>query len=261
MRMSSPFIGRARSTATALAITLALAALGGCASYDVTSPKDARDNAKSGDAKNGEASGTVDCRKAKCVALTFDGGPSEPTPHLLDVLKQKHVHATFFLQGRGHVAKYPGTVRRMAAEGHEVADHTWTHKVLTDLDPAEIRQELSSVQDSIAKITGHRPDLMRPPEGRTDEKVSKVCRELGLAQILWSVTAKDYQTNDTALITKRVLDQTRPDGIILLHDRYPGTIPAVPGIINTLRSRGYTLVTVSQLLAPAAPEPGMVYRP
>ncbi|GGZ73696.1 hypothetical protein GCM10010344_45850 [Streptomyces bluensis] len=86
-------------------------------------------------------------------------------------------------------------------------------------------------------------------------------RRLGLAQVLWSVTAKDYATTDTTLITRRVLDQTRRDGIILLHERYKGTIPAVPDVIDTLRQRGYTFVTVSQLLAPATPEPGAVYRP
>jgi peptidoglycan/xylan/chitin deacetylase (PgdA/CDA1 family) len=254
-------MGRVRVRSTALATALVLA-LGGCASYDVTSPHDARDNAKNSDgASAGASAGTVDCRKLRCVALTFDGGPSAPTPKLLDLLRRKHVHATFFLQGKGHITQYPGTVHRMAADGNEVGNHTWTHKVLTDLGPDGIRAELAPVQDAIEKITGHRPDLMRPPEGRTDRKVSKVCHELGLAQILWSVTAKDYQTTDTALITQRVLGQVRRDGIVLLHERYAGTIPAVPGIINTLQARGYTLVTVSQLLAPAAPEPGMVYRP
>ncbi len=102
---------------------------------------------------------------------------------------------------------------------------------------------------------------MRPPQGRTNEDVSQVSKELGLAQVLWSVTAKDYQTTDSKLITKRVLDQTERDGIILLHDIYKGTVPAVPGIIKQLKQRGYTIVTVSQLLSPAKPQPGMVYRP
>lgn len=102
---------------------------------------------------------------------------------------------------------------------------------------------------------------MRPPQGRTDESVSEISKDLGLAQVLWSVTAKDYQTNDSALITKRVLEQTERDGIILLHDIYRGTVPAVPGLLKELKKRGYTIVTVSQLLSPAKPQPGMVYRP
>ncbi|MEU2526953.1 polysaccharide deacetylase family protein, partial [Streptomyces sp. NPDC013087] len=83
----------------------------------------------------------------------------------------------------------------------------------------------------------------------------------GLSQVLWSATAKDYSTNDSALIRKRILDQAGKDGIILLHDIYEGTVPAVPGIIDTLKERGYTFVTVPQLMAPAEPRPGTVYRP
>lgn len=235
----------------AVALTLALTVT----TYDHTSPRAARGKA------SGSVTGPVDCRKAKCVALTFDGGPSLTTPGLLDILKRDNLHATFFLQGAGHIAEYPEILRRIAAEGNEIGNHTWNHRVLTKIDADDARQELTRTQDAIEKITGTRPILMRPPEGRTSSKVAKICRELGLAQVLWSVTAKDYQTTDSALITKRVLDQTHRDGIILLHDLHKGTVPAVPGIIKALQQRGYTIVTVSQLLAPAKPQPGMVYRP
>ncbi|MEU1125811.1 polysaccharide deacetylase family protein [Streptomyces sp. NPDC005899] len=225
---------------------------------DTTAPASARGEAAS-DAKG--SFGSADCRKAKCIALTFDAGPGKDTPRLLDILKEKKVPATFFLLGRNHVVEHPGTVRRIAAEGHEVANHTWSHKILTGRKPGEIRAELERTQDAIAGITGRKPRLMRPPQGRTDDTVSEISKELGLAQILWSTTAKDYSTNDSALITKRTLDQAGRDGIILLHDIYEGTVPAVPGIIDALRREGYTFVTVPQLMAPAEPEPGTVYRP
>ncbi|MFD5146802.1 polysaccharide deacetylase family protein [Streptomyces sp. NPDC058401] len=242
------------------AAALLLTTLTACSSLTgVVSPASARNHAAPAGAQR--ASGLVDCKVAKCVALTFDGGPSKPTPALLDVLKRENVPATFFLQGKGHTDTYPDTVRRMADEGHEMANHTWSHENLTELTPDEIRAEIEPVQHDIEKATGRAPTLMRPPGGATDDEVSKVMKELGLAQILWSVTAKDYQTTDTALIKKRVLDQTRRDGIILLHERYAGTIPAVPDLITELHHRGYTFVTVSQLLAPAHPEPGKVYRP
>lgn len=237
---------------TALTLTL-----GGC-SMATTAPASAREEAAS-DAK-GEL-GPVDCRVAKCIALTFDAGPGEDTPHLLDVLKEKKVHATFFLLGENHVLKHPDTVRRIADEGHEVGNHTWSHEILTDKEPDEIRAELEKTQDAIAKITGKKPRLMRPPQGRTDDTVSEISKDLGLSQILWSATAKDYSTTDSALIEKRILDQAGRDGIILLHDIYKGTVPAVPGIIDALRERGYTFVTVPELMAPAEPEPGTVYRP
>ncbi|WP_406431294.1 polysaccharide deacetylase family protein [Streptomyces sp. NBC_00631] len=241
----------AAAAVLAVAVTLALTVT----TYDHTSPRAARAKA------SGSVTGGIDCRKAKCVALSFDGGPSPTTPKLLDILKQRGLHATFFVQGRGHISKYPDILRRIADEGQEIGNHTWTHPRLTDLDEADARAELTRTQDAIEKITGRRPVLMRPPEGRTNRKVAKICKELGLAQVLWSVTAKDYETTDSALITKRVLDQTHRDGIILLHDLHKGTVPAVPGILNALEQRGYTIVTVSQLLAPAKPQPGMVYRP
>ncbi|MEU9759737.1 polysaccharide deacetylase family protein [Streptomyces sp. NPDC047985] len=249
--MKSTGTGLTAALVTALTLTLT-----GCS--DTTAPADARADAGS-DAKG--SFGRVDCRKAKCIALTFDAGPGEDTPHLLDILKEKKVPATFFLLGKHHVKKHPDTVRRIAAEGHEVANHTWTHKILTEQKPARIRTELEKTQNAIAGITGRQPRLMRPPQGRTDDTVSKISKELGLAQVLWSATAKDYSTTDSALIERRILDQASKDGIILLHDIYEGTVPAVPGIVDTLKKRGYTFVTVPQLMAPAEPVPGTVYRP
>jgi peptidoglycan/xylan/chitin deacetylase (PgdA/CDA1 family) len=242
--------------AAALVTTLTLA-LGGC-SMETTAPGSARQDAAS-DAKG--SFGSADCRKAKCIALTFDAGPGKDTPELLDILKEKKVHATFFLLGKNHVVKHPDTVRRIQDEGHEVANHTWTHEILTDREPDEIRAELEKTQVAIEKITGKKPRLMRPPQGRTDDTVSEISKELGLSQVLWSATAKDYSTNDSALITKRILDQAGKDGVILLHDIYKGTVPAVPGIIDALQKDGYTFVTVPELMAPAEPVPGTVYRP
>ncbi|WP_240468436.1 polysaccharide deacetylase family protein [Streptomyces dangxiongensis] len=241
------------SAAACLALTLS-----GCAQVDTTAPSAARAAAAHGAPAR---LGTVDCREAKCIALTFDAGPSENSARLLDILKEKKVPATFFLLGKRHIEKYPELVRRMAAEGHEVASHTWDHKILTRISDAQIREELKRPDDAIERLTGHKPTLMRPPQGRTDANVHAISKELGLAEVLWSVTAKDYTTTDSALITKRVLAQASRDGIILLHDIYQGTVPAVPGIIDALKARGYVFVTVPQLLAPGKAEPGKVYRP
>jgi peptidoglycan/xylan/chitin deacetylase (PgdA/CDA1 family) len=206
------------------------------------------------------------CRKAKCVALTFDDSPSVRTPHILDILRRYRVHATFFTLG-DHVARHPGTVKRMAAEGHEVETLTWSHEILTEISQADARKEILQGRDAVAKVIGRRPVLLRPPEGRTDDAVTALCRRLGMAQVLWSATATDYRTTDSALITHRILARTGPGGIILLHDRvdptnrgYNGTVTAIPGIISALQTRGYTFVTVTQLLAPAKPQPGETYR-
>lgn len=254
---------RTRAGLRAVGMFMATASLAlsssGCARLDTTAPAAARAKAASATAQ--ARFGTVDCREVKCIALTFDAGPSENSARLLDILKEKRVPATFFLLGKRHIEKYPELVERMAAEGHEVASHTWDHKILTRITPAQIRDELERTDDAIERITGRRPTLMRPPQGRTNDTVHRICRELGLSEVLWSVTAKDYATTDSALITKRVLAQASRDGIILLHDLYAGTVPAVPGIIDALKERGYVFVTVPQLLAPGKAEPGKVYRP
>ncbi|MFD5479901.1 polysaccharide deacetylase family protein [Streptomyces hawaiiensis] len=251
--------GTAFRTAGTLAATAALTlALSGCTGADTTAPSAAR--ARPATDVQAARFGAVDCREVKCIALTFDAGPSEHSARLLDILKEKQVPATFFLLGERHIEKYPELVRRMADEGHEVASHTWDHKILTKLRPEEIREELERPNREIERLTGRRPTLMRPPQGRTDDTVHAICRELGLSEVLWSVTAKDYQTTDSDLITRRVLDRSSRDGIILLHDIYAGTVPAVPGIIDALKERGYVFVTVPQLLAPGKAEPGKVYR-
>ncbi|WP_081240803.1 polysaccharide deacetylase family protein [Streptomyces viridosporus] len=240
------------SVLTATAVTLALS---GCTRVETTAPSAVR----STDVR--ARFGTVDCREVKCIALTFDAGPGEHSARLLDILKREQVPATFFLLGERHIEKYPELVRRMADEGHEVAGHTWTHRILTKLGPEEIREELERPNEEIERLTGRRPTLVRPPQGRTNDTVHEICRELGLAEVLWSVTAKDYTTTDSDLITRRVLARSSRDGIILLHDIYDGTVPAVPGIIDALRRRGYVFVTVPQLFAPGRAEPGTVYRP
>ncbi|MFF9804629.1 polysaccharide deacetylase family protein [Streptomyces coeruleorubidus] len=251
--------GIAFRTAGTLAATAALTlSLSGCSGPDTTAPSSVR--AQAATDVRAARFGTVDCREVKCIALTFDAGPSEHSARLLDILKEKQVPATFFLLGKRHIEKYPELVRRMADEGHEVASHTWDHKILTRLRPEEIREELERPNQEIERLTGKRPTLMRPPQGRTDDTVHEICRELGLAEVLWTVTAKDYKTTDSDLITRRVLAQASRDGIILLHDIYDGTVPAVPGIIDALKERGYVFVTVPQLLAPGRVEPGKVYR-
>jgi peptidoglycan/xylan/chitin deacetylase (PgdA/CDA1 family) len=224
---------------------------------ETVSPEEARSDPV---ARAQRASSEVDCSRAKCIALTFDGGPGPHTARLLDVLKEKKVPATFFLLGRKHIERRPELVRRIAREGHEVASHTWTHPRLTEVSSARVRRELGRTQRALEKLTGRPPRLIRPPQGRTDDRVSEICRKYGLAQVLWSVTAKDYATNDSALIRKRTLKGADRDGILLLHDIYKGTVPAVPGVIDGLKRRGYTFVTVPQLMAPGRAEPGKVYR-
>ncbi|MEU7060280.1 polysaccharide deacetylase family protein [Streptomyces sp. NPDC046197] len=262
-------VTRVAAMVTAAVLTFGLCSCGGSNDVTpragVTGQMPSASGATTGPARR--PGGSVDCRKAKCVALTFDDSPSVRTPQILYILRRYGAHATFFTLGKNHVMRYPVTVRRMAAEGHEVETLTWSHQILTEISPAEARKEIIQGRDAVARVIGRRPVLLRPPQGRTSAAITAICRQLGMAQVLWSASGSDYQTTDSALITSRILAQTGPGGIILLHDRvdptnrgYNGTVAALPGLISTLEARGYTFVTVKQLLAPSKPRPGGVYQ-
>jgi peptidoglycan/xylan/chitin deacetylase (PgdA/CDA1 family) len=258
-----------RAAVTALAAGALAVTLTGCDGYDATSPAAARKDAPAVGAAAFAAGpgGPVDCRKAKCVALTFDAGPSVRTPQILAILATYHVHATFFTLGKNHVRVHPEMVRAMAAQGHEIETLTWSHQILTKIDKDEVRKEITQGADAVEKVTGVRPTLLRPPQGRTSPAVTRIAKDLGMAEVVWSANGADYKTTDSHLIAQRILRQTKPDGIILLHDLvdptnvgYNGTVASIAPIISTLQARGYTFVTVKQLLAPGTPVPGKVYK-
>ncbi|WP_037908560.1 polysaccharide deacetylase family protein [Actinacidiphila yeochonensis] len=260
---------RTRALITLLAAGALAFGVSGCDGYTATSPAAARKGAPAaGTAAFAQGpDGAVDCRHVKCVALTFDAGPSVRTPQILAILAKYHVHATFFTLGKNHVRVHPEMVRDMVAQGHEVETLTWSHQILTKISTDEVRKEITEGRDAVEKATGQRPTLLRPPQGRTSAKVTKVAKELGMAEVVWSANGADYKTTDSKLIASRILKQTKPDGIILLHDLvdptnrgYNGTVASVAPIISTLQKRGYTFVTVKQLLAPGKPVAGKVYK-
>ncbi|MDA2804769.1 polysaccharide deacetylase family protein [Nocardiopsis suaedae] len=201
---------------------------------------------------------SVDCTRAdtKCVALTFDDGPGARTPELLDTLAEYDAPATFFQTGRT-IDRYPETVRRAYAEGHEIGNHTIDHPDLTTLDEAGVREELAPVNEQIRRETGSVPVLMRPPYGATNDTVAEVSAALGLAQILWNVDTEDWKDRDAEIVAQRAIDGAEPGAIILMHDIHGTTVDAVPSILEELTEQGYTFATVSQMLGET--EPGELY--
>ena len=187
------------------------------------------------------------CAKLTCVALTFDDGPVTGTSELLDVLKAKGVRATFFVVGY-NIAAHRNVLRRMVAEGHVVGNHTFAHQQLTRLSAAAVRSEITKTNTVIEKTTDVTPIVLRPPYGATNATVRRVAGELGLSQILWNVDPLDWKDRDSAMVTKRVLAAARPGSIILSHDIHPTTRKAYARIIDGLRAKGFTLVTVPELL-------------
>lgn len=188
----------------------------------------------------------VDCRKAKCVALTFDDGPVPGTARLLDMLAAHRVKATFFLVGQ-NVVEYPHLVRREAAEGHELANHSWSHIDLGRSSRSAVTSQLERTQRAIQRTAGVRPVLMRPPFGSTDGQVASVTRELGLAQVLWAVDPLDWRVRDSDRVERKVVARAGGGDIVLLHDIHATTVDAVPQIIKRLSAKGYVFVTVSEL--------------
>ena len=184
------------------------------------------------------------------LALTFDDGPHpELTPQLLDILRAEGIRATFYVIGR-NVETYPDIARRIVSEGHEIANHTWSHPALPSVGAARLNKEIASTTEVIQRVTGRRPTNMRPPYGAINERVRQsMYKDHGLDVIMWSVDPLDWRRPGAQVVRQRLVDGATPGGILLAHDIHPGTIEAMPGTIRDLKAKGYGFATVSQLLA------------
>ncbi|WP_155341559.1 polysaccharide deacetylase family protein [Acrocarpospora corrugata] len=222
-------------------------------------PMSSSERSSSGAQRLGSANnrpGRVDCTVANCVALTFDDGPGPYTGRVLDALR--HERATFFTVGANAAAR-PDLLDRMRDEGHEVANHTWSHRDLTTMAANRVFDQLSRTQSLIKDATGQTPTLARAPYGATDPNVTEVAKELGLCLVQWNVDPMDWQSDNPSAIVSATLSKTRRNSIVLLHDTNPATADALPAIVAGLAARGFTLVTVPELYAPAGMTPGQTY--
>lgn len=195
----------------------------------------------------------VDCAQAKCVALTFDDGPTPYTDRLLRILADNDAKATFFLIGN-KVAANPSGAKRIAEAGMEIGSHTWEHPNLTAIPPADIPAQLSKANEAIVAATGQTPTLYRPAGGLSNAAVHQAAAKLGQAEILWDVIPFDW-INDSDIAASRavLMTQIKPGSVVLLHDTYSSTVDLVYQFIPVLKANGYHLVTVSQLLGQRAP--------
>ncbi len=198
------------------------------------------------------------------IAMTFDDGPHPSlTPRLLDILKQRNIKATFFVLG-SNVRAYPHIVRRMLAEGHEVANHTYTHASLTSRSDDQIRSELQRCDEAIMAAANYRPHLIRPPYGATNARIKEmIYSEFGYATIMWSVDPQDWRRPGVSVVTSRLVNGAHNGAILLAHDIHPPTIEAMPATFDQLLAKGFQFVTVSQLLnlEKANTPVGVVIRP
>ena len=181
----------------------------------------------------------------KYIALTFDDGPSRKyTPILLDGLKERGVHATFFLMGK-NIEGEEDIVKRMSEEGHLIGNHSYEHIQLTKAGAKAVCEAVEHTQEQIEAITGKRPEYIRPPYGDWNEELEE---EIGMTPVLWSLDSLDWKLKDTGKIIRQVLKDVKDGDIILLHDIFPSSVEAALELIDILQKEVYVFVTADELL-------------
>ncbi len=194
------------------------------------------------------------------VALTFDDGPNPiSTARILDILEKNNAVATFFDLG-SLIDTYPAIVRREEQSGCEVESHTYDHKNLNGLSPSQIQSEIDKTNDAFMRVLGHKAALVRPPYGNANKTV---CSTIKYPLINWSVDTVDWKSRNSSKIIDEINKIGNLNGkIILMHSIYGSTADAVEKIVPELKSKGYQLVTISQLAkarSKGALKAGVVY--
>ncbi len=182
--------------------------------------------------------------KKPMIALTFDDGPHyKYTNKILDYLEKYNGAATFFVLG-SNAEKNKKVIKRIAESGNEIGNHTYDHKQLTKLSGEEITDEITKTANILEKITGVKPNLLRPTYGSVNDNV-KLYSDAPL--ILWSIDTLDWKSRNKNKVVNAALKKVRDGDIILMHDIYETTAMAAEVIIKELCSRGYQLVTINEL--------------
>jgi peptidoglycan/xylan/chitin deacetylase (PgdA/CDA1 family) len=190
----------------------------------------------------------------KVVALTFDDGPGVLSPTALGTLEAHHDTATFFLVGKLLAMPWlSGILRDEIRSGAAFGDHTWDHVTMSGRSKRFMDQQIARTRRAIRARTHRGVDLFRPPLGLHDRALDRYLRSHGLLQILWSIDTGDSQGADAAKIFREVKQNLSPGDIVLMHDNRGTTEKALPRILDLLDRRGYTTVTVPQLLTQDPP--------
>lgn len=204
------------------------------------------------------AAASLQCSTTKkCISLTYDDGPGIHTPELLTILKRNKVHATFFVIGR-NAARSPDTLKRAINDGHLIGNHSWNHPWLPTKSEKQILDELTQTNTIIQKYTNKPVRYARPPYGAIDNKTYRVYKSLSLSAVFWSVDTRDWADRNASIVCNRVVAGARSGGIVILHDIHQSTVQATQCIIDNLKKRNYSFVTVDELLGEVA-EPGNGY--
>ena len=194
----------------------------------------------------------VDCSLTPCVALTYDDGPSDLTPSMLDALGAHRASATFFAMGE-KAKRYAATLQRMVAEGHLVGNHSWNHPSLPTLTDAQVAAQLGDTSAALQAASGQPITMFRPPYGEYTARVLAIAR---MPAILWDVDTEDWKGIADDVLIERAITQPRPGSIVLQHDIHQNTGRTVGAICDGLLDRGFTIVTIEKLFRGDVPTSG-----
>jgi len=183
------------------------------------------------------------------VAMTFDDGPHPSlTPQLLDILAARGIRATFYVIG-WRVAQSPLLARRIAEEGHEIGNHTWSHPSLTGQSDAAALAQIDRTTQAVHEAVGRPPVTMRPPYGNFSPRQRRMLMEArNMPTVLWSVDPEDWRRPGAPVVAQRIVSQSHPGAVILSHDIIGATVRAMPAALDGLIARGYEFVTLSELI-------------
>lgn len=194
----------------------------------------------------------VNTNGRKLVALTLDDGPDPRfTPQVLDILRNYHVPATFFVIG-SHAQKCPELISRMINEGHEVENHTNSHADLDQCSKPQIGLEIQQNEDTIERITHRNQHFFRPPKGICNPNIMEIAAQKGYKTVLWTICIERSTLKTSQELAQRVIQAAAPGVIILGHDGNldrTKTVDALPIIIESYQEAGYKFVTLDELMA------------
>ncbi len=186
----------------------------------------------------------------KMCALTFDDGPSKYTTQYLDILKEKGVKATFFQLGQ-NIKEFPDVEKRIVAEGHQVANHSYDHKNMAQLPAKDVAEEIKSTMELIKEYAGVSTTMIRPPYGSFPNKCWWEAEGYATSSILWTHDTLDWKLPGPDALHAAATKNVKNGSIILMHDGggpRDDNVKALPGIIDTLLDQGFKLVTIEELL-------------
>lgn len=184
----------------------------------------------------------------KKVAISFDAAwGADKTEGIMQILKENNCNATFFLVGFW-VEKYPEITKKIQEQGFDIGTHSNTHPDLTKQSSDKVELELKTSMDIITNITNTPVKLFRPPFGAYDNKVIDIAEGLGLTTIQWSVDSLDWKGISASTITSNILTKVQNGSIILCHNNSDNILEALPTVLQCLKDKGYSVVSVSDLI-------------